>query len=77
VLPVRQRAEDGAGSLEDVPELGLSEEVFGDTGGTPPQDAPESPPPVAETSEPGGVPQPSAEAPSDETAPEAPTSDEP
>ena len=38
VLPVRPRPENGAGSLEDVPELGLSEEVFGDVGGSPPQD---------------------------------------
>ena len=32
VLPVRQRAPEGAGSLEDVPELGLSEDVFGEGG---------------------------------------------
>jgi small subunit ribosomal protein S1 len=30
VLPVRPRPADGAGSLEDVPELGLSEDVFGE-----------------------------------------------
>src|SRR5207237_3390618 len=36
VLPVKQRTEDGAGSLENMPELGLSEEVFAETGGSPP-----------------------------------------
>ncbi|HZO76542.1 MAG TPA: 30S ribosomal protein S1 [Solirubrobacteraceae bacterium] len=35
VLPVRPRAEDGAGSLENMPELGLSEDVFGETGESP------------------------------------------
>ncbi len=45
-LPVRRPA-DGAGSLEDLPDLGLSEEVFGEGSGTPPQDEPE------QSSEPG------------------------
>ncbi len=35
VLPVRERTEDGAGSLENMPELGLSEEVFGEAGESP------------------------------------------
>ena len=57
MLPVRPRTEDGAGSLENMPELGLSEEVFGEAGEAPSsietEESPasfetEAPPPAAE-----------------------------
>ena len=67
VLPVRPRTEDGAGSLENMPELGLSEEVFGDAGEAPSsvetEESPasfetEAPPPAAEpASQAGDVPE--------------------
>ncbi|HEY3944221.1 MAG TPA: 30S ribosomal protein S1 [Solirubrobacteraceae bacterium] len=67
VLPVRPRTEDGAGSLENMPELGLSEEVFGEAGEAPSsietEESPasvetEAPPPAAEpASQAGDVPE--------------------
>src|SRR5205085_7675421 len=55
VLPVRPRTEDGAGSLENMPELGLSEEVFAETG-APSSIETEAPPPATEPFELGDAP---------------------
>jgi small subunit ribosomal protein S1 len=76
VLPVSHRTEDGAGSLENMPELGLSEEVFAETGTSEPSIETEAPPPAAEPLEPGDAPEPSdealsAEAPAAEAPPPA------
>ncbi len=60
VLPVRRPA-DGAGSLEDVPDLGLSEEVFGEEGGSSPADEPEQPSEPGAEFEPAAASEPAAE----------------
>jgi small subunit ribosomal protein S1 len=67
ILPVRPRTDDGAGSLENMPELGLSEEVFAETGEAPSSVETEAPPAAAEPPGFGEAPVPSAETPSAET----------
>jgi small subunit ribosomal protein S1 len=67
ILPVRPRTDDGAGSLENMPELGLSEEVFAETGEAPSSVETEAPPAAAEPAGFGEAPVPSAEAPGAET----------
>jgi small subunit ribosomal protein S1 len=73
ILPVRPRTDDGAGSLENMPELGLSEEVFAETGEAPSSVETEAPPAAAEPAGFGEDPVPSAEAPGAET--EAPSAE--
>jgi small subunit ribosomal protein S1 len=80
VLPVRHHTEDGAGSLENMPELGLSEEVFAETGEGPSSIETEPPAPAAtEAPEAGDAPEPSAEVAGEEiaSAPETPRAEAP
>src|SRR5262249_24438237 len=58
VLPIRHPIEDGAGSLENMPELGLSEEVSGEPSESPASLETEPPPPAQGAD----APEPSADA---------------